>query len=69
MNNVDLMIKERTQVKDSAGAASSVFAGQAVGTVGIASALIGLWAVACMVSAVVAEGPLALITSWFSSVM
>ena len=69
MDNVNMMVKERTQVKDSAGAASSVFAGQAIGTVGIVSGLIGIWAVSCMVSAVVAGGPLAIVTGWISSVM
>ncbi len=69
MNNTDIMVKDRTQVKDSAGAASSVFAGQAVGTVGIVSGLVGIWAISCMVSAVISAGPLGLITGWFSSVM
>ncbi|MDH3393097.1 MAG: hypothetical protein OEL66_03765 [Desulfobulbaceae bacterium] len=69
MDNTNMMVKTRTQVKDSAGAASSVFAGQAVSTVGIVSGLIGIWAVSCMVSAVISAGPLSLVTGWFSSVM
>ncbi len=69
MDNANMMVKSRTQVKDSAGSASTVIAGQAVGTVGIVSGLIGVWAVSCMVSAVVSGGPLAIITGWFSSVM
>ena len=62
-----MMVKSRTQVQDSAGDASSVFAGQAVSTVGIVSGLIGLWAVACMVSALVGGGPLAMISGWISA--
>ena len=69
MDNTDLMVKSRVLVKDSAGTASSVFAGQAVGVVGVASGLIGLWAVACMVSAVVDGGLLAMISGWVSAVM
>ena len=69
MDNISMKVKDRTQVKDSAGDASSVFAGQAVGSVGIASAVIGVWAACCMVSAVVAAGPIALVKGWFASVM
>lgn len=69
MDNTEVMVKDRTQVRDSVGAASSVFAGQAVGTVAIVSGLIGLWAVSCMVSAIVSGGPLSLVAGWFSAVM
>ncbi|MDH3359490.1 MAG: hypothetical protein OEL55_01340 [Desulfobulbaceae bacterium] len=69
MDNATTMVKDRVQVKDAAGAASSVFAGQAVGTVGIVSGLIGLWAISCMVCAVISSGPLSLISGWFASVM
>jgi len=67
MNNTTLKVKNRTQVRTATGTASSVVAGQALGTVGVASGLIGLWAVACMVGAVVTQGPLALVTGWFSA--
>lgn len=69
MDNTNMMVKERTQVKDSAGDASSVFAGQAVSTVGIVSAIIGIWAISCMVSAIVSAGPIGLVKGWFGSVM
>ena len=69
MDNTNIMVKSRTQAKDSDVAASTVFAGQAVGTVGIVSGLIGIWAVSCMVSAVISAGPLSLVTGWFASVM
>lgn len=67
MDNTNMKVKNRTQVRTAAGTASSVIAGQALGTVGVASGLIGLWAVACMVGAVITQGPLGLVTGWISS--
>ncbi len=41
-----------------------------VGGFAVASGLIGLWAVACMVSGLVQSGgPLAFVKSWFGAVM
>ncbi len=67
MDNTSMKVMNRTQVRTAAGTASSVVASQALGTVGVASGLIGLWAVACMVGAVVTQGPLAMVTGWFSA--
>ena len=67
MDNTNMKVKNRTQVRTAAGSASSVVAGQALGTVGVASGLIGLWAVACLVGAAVTQGPLALVTGWISA--
>jgi len=69
MDNTNLMVKERAQVNDNAGEASSVLAGQAVSTVAVVSGLIGIWAVSCMVSAIVSSGPIGLFSGWISSVM
>ncbi|NTV13680.1 MAG: hypothetical protein HGA96_07105 [Desulfobulbaceae bacterium] len=39
-------------------------------TMGVASALVGLWAVACLVSAMVGSmGPIELIKNWFSAII
>lgn len=38
-------------------------------TMGVASGLVGLWAIACLVSAMVDSGPAALIRSWFNAVI
>ena len=39
-----------------------------IALVGGASAVVGLWAVSCLVSAMVVVGPLGLATGWFSAV-
>ena len=69
MQNTNIKVKNRPQVRPAAGTASSTVAGQALGTVGVAAGLIGLWAVACMVGAVVTQGPLAVVTGWVSSLI
>lgn len=39
-------------------------------TMGVASALVGIWAIACLVSAMIGStGPIELIKSWFSATM
>jgi hypothetical protein len=41
-----------------------------IGAMGMVSALIGLWAVACMIGGVVESGgPFSFVKSWFSAVM
>ena len=38
-------------------------------TMGVVSALVGIWAVACLVSAMVDGGPVELIKGWFTAVI
>ena len=38
-------------------------------TMGVVSALVGIWAVACLASAMVEGGPVELIKGWFSAVL
>jgi len=63
------MIKtQEKNIEASRTAIDSVSRGSIV-TMGVASALVGLWAVACLVSAMIGSGsPIALIKSWFSAV-
>jgi len=52
----------------SKGAINSVSRGSII-TMGVASALVGLWAVACLASAMLGSGsPMGLIKGWFSAV-
>ena len=58
----------RTRVNDQAQVGAEVSKG-AIATVGVASALIGLWAVACFVGGMLASGgPLAVCRAWISAV-
>ncbi|MGV1099314.1 hypothetical protein ACUUL3_07875 [Thiovibrio sp. JS02] len=59
--------KTRTQAKAHSAVDTQV-ARNFLGTVGVASAVIGLWSVACLVSAMVSNGPLALVQGWFQAV-
>ena len=38
-------------------------------TMGVVSALVGIWAVACLVSAIAEGGPIELIKGWFTAVL
>ncbi len=40
----------------------------AIALMGGTSALVGLWATACMAVAVLSSGPVAVVTGWFTSV-
>ncbi len=61
-------IKSQTNTKETSKAADSVSRGSII-TMGVASALVGLWAVACLASAMFGSGsPIELIKGWFSAV-
>lgn len=62
-------IKTQTNTKETSKAAvDSVSRGSLI-TMGVASALVGLWAVACLASAMFGSGsPIELIKGWFSAV-
>lgn len=60
-------IKSKGQ-ESSKVAVDSVSRGSII-TMGVASALVGLWAIACLVTAMIGSGsPIELIKSWFSAV-
>jgi hypothetical protein len=62
-------IKAQTKAKETSNAAVDSVSRGSIITMGVASALVGLWAVACLVSAMLGSGsPLALIKGWFSAV-
>ena len=62
-------IKSPSKSKETSKVAVDSVSRGSIITMGVASALVGLWAVACLVSAMVGSGsPIALIKSWFSAV-
>ncbi|MBU0479966.1 MAG: hypothetical protein KKG47_02570 [Proteobacteria bacterium] len=66
-------IKAKTNVNVNAGASArsgvdSVSRGSMI-TMGVVSSLVGIWAVACLVSAMVDGGPIELLKGWFSAVL
>ena len=63
------MIKSRTQSKASSQSAVDSLSRGSIITMGIVSSLVGVWALACLASAMFGSGgPVALIKSWFSAV-
>lgn len=63
------MIKTQEKTRESSRTAIDSVSRGSIITMGIASALVGLWAVACLVSAMIGSGsPIALLKSWFSAV-
>ena len=63
------MIKTQEKTRDASRTAIDSVSRGSIVTMGVASALIGLWAVACLVSAMLGSGsPIALLKNWFSAV-
>lgn len=63
------MIKSQTRTGASSKSAIDSVSRGSIITMGVASGLVGLWAAACLVSAMIgAGGPISLITSWFGAV-
>lgn len=61
--------KSQTLAKESSKAAMDSVSRGSIITMGVASALVGLWAVACLASAMLGSGsPIELIKGWFSAV-
>lgn len=59
----------RTQTRTTAKAGEKYVARTALVSMAAPAALIGLWSVACLVSAVIhSGGPLALATAWFQAI-
>ena len=62
-------IKTQSKTTESSNTAVDSVSRSSIITMGVASGLVGLWAVACLVSAMVDSGPIELIKNWFSAVM
>ena len=62
-------IKTESKVKESSNTAVDSVSRSSIITMGVASGLVGLWAVACLVSAMVDSGPVELIKNWFGAVL
>ena len=61
INKTTTQVKENVNVMDTASRVTvSLFGGTA--------ALIGLWSVACLVAAVIGNGPLGLVKAYFSAI-
>ncbi len=60
-SNVNVSTDSSTQTGVDSVSKSSMI------TMGIVSGLVGIWAVACLVSAMVDGGPIELIKSWFTA--
>lgn len=58
----------KTTVKTSSSAATSSTSRGLVIASGFAAAVVGLWAAACFVGAVMSNGPIGIIRGWFSAV-
>jgi len=62
-------IKSQTKTQVTSKAAIDSVSRGSIITMGVASALVGLWAVACLASAMLGSGsPIELIKGWFSAV-
>lgn len=73
MNKNELMtgvkVKNRRRARTVAASTSNVGAERvALTVIGGASLTIGLWAVACLVSVMIQNGPLGLVTGWLGAV-
>ena len=61
-------IKNTTIVKESSNAAVDSVSRATITAMGAVSGLIGLWAVACIVSALVSSGPVGVVNGFISAV-
>ena len=61
-------IKTQSKATESTNTAVDSVSRSSIITMGVASGLVGLWAVACLISAMVDSGPVELIKNWFSAV-
>ena len=61
-------IKTQSKAAESTNTAVDSVSRSSIITTGVASGLVGLCAVACLVSAMADSGPIELIKNWFSAV-
>jgi hypothetical protein len=62
-------IKTKSKATESSNSAVDSVSRSSIITMGVASGLVGLWAVACLISAMVDSGPIELIKNWFGAVL
>jgi hypothetical protein len=62
-------IKTKSKVTESSNTAVDSVSRSSIITMGVASGLVGLWAVACLISAMVDSGPIEMIRNWFGAVL
>ena len=62
-------IKTQSKATGSTNTAVDSVSRSSIITMGVASGLVGLWAVACLISAMVDSGPIELIKNWFGAVL
>ena len=62
-------IKTKSKATESSNTAVDSVSRSSIITMGVASGLVGLWAVACLISAMVDSGPIELIKNWFGAVL
>ncbi len=68
MNTTAMNTRTKTNEAVSAQAGLDTVTKGSIAVMGGASALIGLWAVACIIVAAFAAGPLGLVKGWFTAV-
>ena len=61
-------VKSQSRTTETSKSAVDSVSRSSIITMGVASGLVGLWAVACLISAMVDSGPIELIKTWFSTV-
>jgi hypothetical protein len=67
--NETTLTRSRTRTRENTGTAVNAITGTSINLMAGVSGLIGLWAVACMVGAMISSGgPVALFTGWFKAV-
>ncbi len=62
-------IKTQSKTTESSTTAVDSVSRSSIITMGVASGLVGLWAVACLISAMVDSGPIEMIRNWFGAVL
>lgn len=61
-------VKSQSRTTETSKSAVDSVSRSSIITMGIASGLVGLWAVACLISAMVDSGPVELIKNWFGTI-
>ena len=62
-------IKTNSNVKSEVGSGVETVSKVSIGVMGFVSLLVGVWAVACLVGALVSTGPAGVIAGFFSAIL
>ena len=68
MSKSTVTAKAKVNVRTQSVVSTDTGSRSAVMVTGFAATVVGVWASACMVSAIVSSGPLGMIQGWFSAV-